>query len=285
MRRAGPIPTPGRTHKNTNCGSTRANPVIRRARSNRDMPLTSIEPSRLYRQIAEQLRTMIVSGEYAPGTRLPPERELAQQLGVSRPSVREALIALEVAGHVDIRIGSGIYARRPDSIDVGSALQQEEGPLELTRARAVIEPQVAALAARNIKRAQLDGIRAAIEEMESEAAAGRIPINGDRNFHVRIAEAAGNGVLVNVVSQLFDGRTSPLFSKLAAYFENPKSWAAAIEEHRRIFHALEARAPEEAALAMQSHMQMSHKRFTAGWPKPKRKSPPATTRLNGHDPK
>ena len=230
------------------------------------MPLTSIEPSRLYRQLAEQLRAMIVTGEYAPGTRLPPERELAQQLGVSRPSVREALIALEVAGFVDIRIGSGIYARHPDAIDVGAALEQEDGPLELTRARAVIEPQVAALAARHITPAQLGGVRDAIEQMETEAAAGRIPIDGDRQFHVRVAEAAGNGVLVSVVRQLFDGRTNPLFSKLAAYFENPKSWAAAIAEHRRVLAALEAHDPKAAAGAMQHHMELSHNRFTAGWP-------------------
>ena len=79
----------------------------------------------------------------------------------------------------------------------------------------------------------------------------------------------GNGVLVSVVSQLFNGRTSPLFSKLAAYFENPKSWAAAIAEHRKVLAALEARDPEAAAQAMQNHMQLSHKRFTVGWPEPK----------------
>ena len=235
------------------------------------MPLTSIEPSRLYRQIAEQLRALIVAGEYAPGTRLPPERDLAQQLGVSRPSVREALIALEVEGYVDIRIGSGIYARQPDAINVGAALQQDDGPLELTRARAVIEPQIAALAARNITAAQLLGVRAAIEQMEAEAAAGHIPIEGDRLFHVRVAEAAGNGVLVSVVRQLFDGRSSPLFSKLAAYFENPDSWAAAIAEHRRVLAALQAGDAAAAAKAMKGHMQMSHKRFTAGWPGAKRR--------------
>ena len=101
---------------------------------------------------------------------------------------------------------------------------------------------------------------------------------GDRRFHVRIAEAAGNGVLVSVVRQLFDGRTSPLFSKLADYFENPESWAAAIAEHRRVLAALEAgdAAAAAAAKAMKSHMQLSHKRFTAGWPGAKR-SPAAVT--------
>ena len=73
------------------------------------MPFQSIEPRRLYRQIADQIRALIKSGEFPAGSRLPPERDLARQLGVSRPSVREALIALEVEGMVEVRIGSGIY--------------------------------------------------------------------------------------------------------------------------------------------------------------------------------
>ena len=72
------------------------------------MPLQTVEPQRLYRQIAEQLRQLIASGEFAVGARLPAERELASQLGVSRPSVREALIALEVEGIIEVRTGSGI---------------------------------------------------------------------------------------------------------------------------------------------------------------------------------
>jgi GntR family transcriptional regulator, transcriptional repressor for pyruvate dehydrogenase complex len=236
------------------------------------MPLSSIEPSRLYRRIAEQLRALIVGGEYAAGTRLPPERDLAVQMGVSRPSVREALIALEVEGYVEIRIGSGIYARMPDAINVAPALTHEEGPLELIRARAVIEPEIAAQAARNIKRAQLDTLAKTITLMEHDAAAGRIPTVGDRQFHVLIAEAAGNGVLVSMTAQLFDGRSNPLFTKLALYFENPKSWAAAIGEHRQVLDALASRDAEAARDAMRHHIQMSHKRFNAGWPKAQRRT-------------
>ena len=238
------------------------------------MPLSSIEPSRLYRRIALQLRALIVAGEYAAGTRLPPERDLAMQMGVSRPSVREALIALEVEGYVEIRIGAGIYARKPDTgtINVGPALTHEEGPLELIRARAVLEPEIAAAAAHHMTRAQLDGISKAIALMEEEAAAGHIPTAGDRQFHVRIAEASGNGVLVSLVGQLFDGRSNPLFTKLALYFENPKSWAAAISEHRSVLAALAARDSDAARDAMRHHMQMSHKRFNAGWPKAQRKT-------------
>jgi len=73
------------------------------------VPLQTVEPQRLYRQIAGQLRSLIASGEFTPGSRLPAERDLARQLGVSRPSVREALIALEVEGWVEVRTGSGVY--------------------------------------------------------------------------------------------------------------------------------------------------------------------------------
>src|SRR5688572_33361469 len=75
------------------------------------MPLQAVESQRLYRQIAEQLRGLIAQGEFGAGSRLPAERDLARQLGVSRPSVREALIASEVEGWVEVRVGSGIYAR------------------------------------------------------------------------------------------------------------------------------------------------------------------------------
>ena len=83
------------------------------------MPFQSIEPRRLYRQIADQIRTLIRSGEFPAGARLPPERDLAKQLGVSRPSVREALIALEVEGLVEVRIGSGIYVQAPGNAASG----------------------------------------------------------------------------------------------------------------------------------------------------------------------
>src|SRR2546427_8312532 len=116
------------------------------------MPIQSIEPRRLYRQIADQIRTLIRSGEFPPGSRLPPERDLAKQLGVSRPSVREALIALEVEGLVEVRIGSGIYVQRSAAArngDEASAVHAEAGPFELLRARQVIESECAALAAKS----------------------------------------------------------------------------------------------------------------------------------------
>src|SRR5581483_11761573 len=103
------------------------------------VPLEAVEARRLYRQVADQLRSLIERGEYAVGSRLPTERELAEQLKVSRPTVREALIALEVEGRVRIRVGSGIYVTEPTAIASVPASATIEGPFELLRAREFIE--------------------------------------------------------------------------------------------------------------------------------------------------
>src|SRR3954462_10543493 len=105
------------------------------------MPIQAIDSDRLYRKIARQLSTLIESGEFAPGQRLPAERELAEQLGVSRPSVREALIALEIEGKVEVRVGAGVFVAEkwPKKATLGVGEGEGEGPFELLRARMTIE--------------------------------------------------------------------------------------------------------------------------------------------------
>ena len=244
------------------------------------MPLQTIEPRRLYRQIADQLRALIDAGEFPAGSRLPPERDLAAQLGVSRPSVREALIALEVEGRVEVRMGSGIYVRAADAAARSPALLHEaESPLETIRARQLIESELAAYAALHMRRPQLAGLREAIAMMEVEAATGQTPTEGDRLFHTRIAEACDNSVLLRVVSGLFDERHNPLFEQLGSHFETARSWAAAIEEHRAVVEAIAQQSPQAARDAMARHLANSHERFMASWPadneasaKPRRKA-------------
>ena len=103
----------------------------------------------LYRQVADQIRTLIENGEFAVGERLPGERELAEKLGVSRPTIREALIALEVEGLVHIRMGSGIYVTRQQREKPALAPAEDlEGPFELLRARSLIECAIAEEAAK-----------------------------------------------------------------------------------------------------------------------------------------
>jgi DNA-binding FadR family transcriptional regulator len=227
------------------------------------MPFQAIEPRRLYRQIADQLRALIERGEFAVGTRLPPERDLALKMGVSRPSVREALIALEVEGLVEVRMGSGIYVLARDEGHHGSVVA--ESPLDTILARQLIEGELAAQAAQVMQAADVAGLREALDVMREEAASGNIPARGDRLFHVRIAQATDNSVLLRLVGELYDERHNPLAVQLGSHFENAESWAAAIAEHERVVDAIVAADPAGARAAMREHMARSHDRFTANW--------------------
>ena len=233
------------------------------------MPFQSIEPRRLYRQIADQIRTLIGSGEFPAGARLPPERDLAKQLGVSRPSVREALIALEVEGLVEVRIGSGIYVLGPAATahraNGGDVVQAEAGPFELLRARYVIESECAALAAKSAKKANVAAMEEALDQMQREMEGERQPVAGDRLFHLRIAEATGNGALVAVVKMLWEERTGPLYKQLEHHYDSPALWTAAMGEHRAVLKAIAARDPVAARAAMQRHLNGAYKRFNTGW--------------------
>jgi DNA-binding FadR family transcriptional regulator len=232
------------------------------------MPLQIVEPQRLYRQIAEQLRTLMAAGEFKPGCRLPAERDLAKQFGVSRPSVREALIALEVEGWVEVRTGSGVYVLERAGRLNGSGTKvppAEWGPLELIRARRVIEGEIASLAATQAKRKHIQAIRDAIDLMEEDTDRGVAPLAGDRAFHTAIAQACENVVLLETVQTFWDARRGPLFERLGDYFETVPSWRMAIAEHENVLAAIRARDPQGARAAMQQHMDKSHSRFSASW--------------------
>jgi DNA-binding FadR family transcriptional regulator len=235
------------------------------------MPIQAVDSRRLYRQIADQIAELIDAGEYAAGARLPPERELAKQLGVSRPSVREALIALEVEGHVEVRVGSGVYVLGPGQSRHAAASPADSGPFELMRARWLIESECAALAARHATRSQVRAIEGALDEMEGARAQGVMPLASDRLFHLRIAEASGNSALAFVVKTLWDQRTGALFLRLEHHYDTPELWNTALGEHRDIVVAIARHDAAGARSAMRRHMDRAARRFSTTWDKRKRK--------------
>jgi DNA-binding FadR family transcriptional regulator len=225
------------------------------------VPLAVVESPRLYRQIADQLRQLIERREFPIGCRLPPERELAEKLGVSRPSVREALIALEVEGRVRIRMGSGVYVAEPARSPPPQAIAAE-GPFEILEARRLVEGAICAEAADKVTPQHLAELDDILAQMAEPGLGSDRLVALDRAFHVAIAAILGNAALARCVGELFDQRMSPYFEKLARYFENDASWRAAIGEHRAVRDALAARDAAAAREAMHGHLRQSQERFS-----------------------
>lgn len=215
------------------------------------MPLQPIESQRLYQQVARQLRDMIAAGEFRPGERLPAERDLARTLGISRPTVREAMVALDIAGLVEIRTGAGIFVATQNA---ETGFDAGPGPFDLLAARRLVEGEVAAEAAVKADAAALAVIAAAIDDFERAAAAGQHGNEQDRAFHLGIAAATGNAVLVTLVDGLFRGMFEPLFERLSAQVGLPENQRMTLADHRLIQAALERRDPDAARVAMHRHL-------------------------------
>ncbi len=226
------------------------------------MPIEAIVPRRLYRQVADQLRQLIDAGEFPVGSRLPPERDLAMQLGISRPTVREALIALEVDGRVSIRVGSGIYVLPPPETGTPAEPQPVAGPFEVLKARALIEAAVAEEAALIATPATLAPVDTAIAEMAAAIHPDAQSMVHDRAFHTAVADMLGNDAVTKVVGDLFDQRLNPYFAQLASYFEDADSWRAALAEHEVIRDRLAAQDSAGARRAMKMHLHNSQLRFS-----------------------
>lgn len=230
------------------------------------MPIESIDSRRLYRQIADQLYQLIESGEYRPGDRLPAERALAQQLKVSRPSVREALIALEVEGVVEIRGGAGVFVvDRAKPATSSAEAVMIPGPFEVLMARDLLEPEIASLAAKHASADQVKALASAFGEMACCSASDPARVEYDREFHFLLGEASGNSAMALMLRTLWGPRTDPLYIKLEDHFHTENIWQNAILEHREILEAIRAHDPKAAKDAMRKHIRRAEKRFASNW--------------------
>jgi len=226
------------------------------------LQLKPVESRRLYQQIADQIRDLIDRGGFEAGTRLPPERDLAQQLGVSRPSLREALIALDVEGRVEVRSGSGVYVSELKSGPVPTrTAAMGESPSQLMEARSVIEGEVVVLACARVTPELLARLRELVKGMEAAIDRRRARVDLDRQFHLTLAEMSGNAILFRLIEELFDERHSPISAKISSRFENKRTWKIALAEHEAILKAVEARDPIAAQAAMRAHLKASALRW------------------------
>ena len=217
-------------------------------------PIQAIKVRRLYLQVAEQLQALIGDGSFPVGSRLPAERDLAGQFGVSRPTIREAMIALEIAGLVEVRSGSGVYvlersagARLPET--------QAPGPFEILEARKLIESECCALAAERIESVQLARLESLLTAMEAEGQSVEEAESIDQQFHCTIAEAAGNSALHATVSWLWQLRNESEISTRFHQRVREEGSRPILADHQRILHALESGDRQAASDAMSSHLQ------------------------------
>ena len=225
------------------------------------MPLNLIESRRLYQAVAGQISELIRADEYRPGDRLPTERELVRQLGVSRPVIREAMIALEIAGLVEVRSGSGVYVcGRPLSTQGSAADLSEIGPFDIFDARLAVEGEIAAAAAEHATAADLAEMTEANEQMRLAVQAGRPTKPANQRFHMAVAVAARNPMLLKINQLIWTEmpRRGPIWAKLDARRHLRSTRAA---EHQLILGAIAERNAEHARAAARAHLQATIKDY------------------------
>jgi GntR family transcriptional repressor for pyruvate dehydrogenase complex len=218
-----------------------------------------IRHRRLYQEIIQQVKAQMISGELAPGDRIPSERDIAEQLGVSRTAVREALIAMEVMGLIESRPGDGTFVRTP-------RLEQQMEPLtslivlerekltELYEMRRVMEVACASRAATRATPEQLVTISGWLSQMEADLHSGERGEEADFRFHLAIAESTHNSLMLHFMHTISDGLRQVMIASRQRLYRMDGMPELLLEEHRSIFAAIAAQDPERASVKMRRHL-------------------------------
>ena len=222
-----------------------------------EVPLAIIEPirrSRLYQDIVSQIESLLDRGELHPGDQLPPERALAEQFQVSRASVREALRSLELLGVVQTHAGGGTFVRRTVPEDLARPLSnlitRGHTISDVIEVRGLIEPAIAAAAAKRINAAELAELRTVLEDQGRKVAAGEPYVEEDTRFHELIGQAARNELLTTMLGVIWD----VLRSSREQWLQTNQRAHASVDAHRRILTALETHDADAACLSAAEHI-------------------------------
>jgi GntR family transcriptional repressor for pyruvate dehydrogenase complex len=214
---------------------------------------------RLYQNIADRIAKSIESGDFGVGARLPPERELADQYSVSRPTVREALIALEIAGLVEVRTGSGTYVcpntRKKTSKKAKTIEDAGPSAFELISARRMIEPSIAAHAAINATKKDVAAISDALAGFEANWHGTHWEkLEADRAFHMSIAESTHNAFMIKFLEELWVGMFGPIFAVLSQRSKLTNRQAMTMGDHHTILNCIKRGDSAGAHAAMTAHL-------------------------------
>jgi GntR family transcriptional regulator, transcriptional repressor for pyruvate dehydrogenase complex len=222
-------------------------------------PFRPIKLERVSEKIVQQLRKAITEGIFQVGDRLPSERELAEQMGVSRPSVREAFRQLEMLGMVESVHGGGTMVKSLTEQEIRSPLeavleQDKQRVVELTELRALMESWAARQAAINRTNAEVERLRVYLEEMERDLERERINFETDVRFHTEIAVASHNMILLHVMQSIYQLIRFSVQLYREQVFTTPSEQQIIFNHHLRIFKAILDRDPTTAEHAMNDHL-------------------------------
>ncbi|HEY4740786.1 MAG TPA: FadR/GntR family transcriptional regulator [Candidatus Acidoferrales bacterium] len=216
-----------------------------------------IQNSRLYEQIVQQIEDSVLKRELKPGDQLPAERELAAQFGVSRTAVREAIKALREKGLVEAYTGRGTFITNErsqairHSLDRIIKINQVEGFLQLAETRAILEPAISALAASRADKQHLATMREAVAVMDEARKDPAVFIEADLDFHLTLAEAAGNQIILSLI----DSIVGLLREQRLRIFRIAGGADRGQFHHKRILEAIENRDPVRARQCMEAHLE------------------------------
>ncbi|GAA1390420.1 FadR/GntR family transcriptional regulator [Pseudonocardia kongjuensis] len=222
------------------------------AEPRRPATLQPLTRPRLYEQLVERLLEHVTEHRLGPGDRLPPERELAGRLGVSRASVVQALVALEVQGVIEVRHGDGAVIREvPADRQVLAAVRAREHRLrEVIEAREALEVRIAALAAQRRTEQDLRRIDESLAGMAADIAAGGRGIAADEEFHAAVTAAAHSGLLATLMGEIAGLIRESRIESLS----RPGRPAESLAGHRAVLLAIRAGDPVAASAAMGEHI-------------------------------
>jgi GntR family transcriptional repressor for pyruvate dehydrogenase complex len=229
------------------------------------MSFTPIKPKKISAQIAEQIRSSIMSGEFAPGDRLPPERELAEMFGVSRPSVREALNILAASGLVEAYQGGGTIVRSLMESSSGNSLTdmirlEQARALDVIEVRKCMESWTAYYAAQRALPEDLRKLEDIVDAMEGNLEGMKPSEDLDANFHIVIAKATHNIVWLHMMQSIFDAMKEFQQSVWRAVYLTDDDHRMLYGHHRRIFEGIRERDPERAREMMMEHLTFAEQR-------------------------
>lgn len=213
-----------------------------------------MKSERLFVRIADRLSQAISAGTYPVGGRLPAERDLASELGVSRPVVREAMIVLETRGLISVRSNGGTIVASRNAAPAQGLPKRDASPFEVTESRRLLEGEIAALAAPLISEAQLTELEDTLSVMDNLEIDWQAREAADRAFHLGLAKATGNAVLAAMVENLWDMRyNSPL---CVYFFQQARNCGIEppADQHRAIIKALRTGDPDQARESMRAHL-------------------------------